>query len=270
MENLDCEIIGEDGSMNGAYQASCSNGGNEAAIRSAEEEEDDEDDEEEEEEEEEELRMKKLGDMIGQENLKALLDAEGGGRRRNAAYHSAPNWRRRRRRRRSKKSKDSNSDQCHDQIQAQQPLETAKEEKQQDKSRDGVSATGEDNVVPRKLHETLKADKQQEKSRNGVVETGEDNMVLRKLLRRPRYFDPPVDDVSEERCPLQNQKKPCFLCGSSEHAWKYCDKSLYKGECCHSVEKDELPYCLRCGETEHDMLSWSRMLRVQQGRSFVL
>ncbi|CAN1306985.1 hypothetical protein LINPERPRIM_LOCUS26951 [Linum perenne] len=179
-------------SMNGA-PASCSNTNHDEVISGRQEEEEkngeigDVNRSAEEEEDEEVLRLKKLGDLIGPENLKALLDAEGGGKR-NAVYHSAPNWRKRRWRRRRRKVKDSNSNSnSNSQIEVQQqpdlPLETVIEEKQLENPRNEVvDATGEDNVVSRKLPETAKEEKQLEEPRNEVVDaTGEDNVVPRKL-----------------------------------------------------------------------------------------
>ncbi|CAI0406546.1 unnamed protein product [Linum tenue] len=309
-EELDIEIIDESRSMNGAVASSSStnhvneiNGRGEeekhcsseieAGVRSAGEND----------EEEEKERLRELGNLIGLENLKALLGAEGG--RRDVDAHQGPGrWRRRRRRRSSRQKKVLASG---DQIRVQQPpdlpLDRAEVEKRLEKSSNRVETSAEDNLVPRKLsqytaevekkletssnrvktsaednlvlrklsQDTAEVEKKLEKTSNRVKTYGEDNLVLRKLLRRPRYFDPPTDGLLEilcphcgqeghiaKRCALQQEKKPCFLCGSFDHAWKHCGQSRHVEEGCHLEEEgDDLnsEICLRCRESGHDMLS---------------
>ncbi|CAK8538520.1 unnamed protein product [Lathyrus sativus] len=112
-----------------------------------------------------------------------------------------------------------------------------------------------------------------------VVDTSS-NIVLRKLLRGPRYFDPPSDNVwgicfncGEEghatfNCTAAKRKKPCFICGSLSHNVKKCTMARYCSTCkivghrtkdCpkkHSggSYSKSLTVCLRCGNSGHDML----------------
>ncbi|KAK3227114.1 hypothetical protein Dsin_006976 [Dipteronia sinensis] len=96
-----------------------------------------------------------------------------------------------------------------------------------------------------------------------------DNVVLRRLLRKPRYFDPPnCDRVScsncgkenhtAASCKVQKQHKPCFICGSFDHIWKYCRQSK---DCFVDEGRNHLGnnlssnICLRCGDPGHDMFS---------------
>lgn len=59
------------------------------------------------------------------------------------------------------------------------------------------------------------------------------NVVLRMLLRKPRYFDSPdwnfetcsncgKENHTAASCKVKRQNKPCFLCASFKHSWKYC------------------------------------------------
>ncbi|KAL5741961.1 hypothetical protein ACOSP7_028693 [Xanthoceras sorbifolium] len=100
-------------------------------------------------------------------------------------------------------------------------------------------------------------------------EENKDNVVLRMLLRKPRYFDPPSCDwdlcsnYEEENrrvasCKVQKQDKPCFLCGSFEHIWKYCrkDKDRFVREGRNHLGNNlSSDICLRCGDLGHDMFS---------------
>ncbi|XP_037495297.1 uncharacterized protein LOC105648972 isoform X7 [Jatropha curcas] len=93
-----------------------------------------------------------------------------------------------------------------------------------------------------------------------------DNIVLRQLLK-PRYFDPPSDcrvacsSCGEEgyvavRCKLRNQKKPSFVCGSSEHIWRRCKQQRRILQLEKDQENQSNPdTCLRCWGSGHDMFS---------------
>ncbi|KAI9153359.1 hypothetical protein LWI28_010081 [Acer negundo] len=96
-----------------------------------------------------------------------------------------------------------------------------------------------------------------------------DNVVLRMLRRKPRYFDPPnCDGGSCSNCgkenhtaasgKVQKQDKPCFICGSFDHIWKYCrqgkDCFVHQGRN-HSGNNLSSNICLRCGDPGHDMFS---------------
>ncbi|CAI0406548.1 unnamed protein product [Linum tenue] len=295
-EELDIEIIDESRSMNGAVASSSStnhvneiNGRGEeekhcsseieAGVRSAGEND----------EEEEKERLRELGNLIGLENLKALLGAEGG--RRDVDAHQGPGrWRRRRRRRSSRQKKVLASG---DQIRVQQPpdlpLDRAEVEKRLEKSSNRVETSAEDNLVPRKLSQyTAEVEKKLETSSNRVKTSAEDNLVLRKLSQDTAEVEKKLEKTSNrvktygednlvlrkllvssvfihyweghiaKRCALQQEKKPCFLCGSFDHAWKHCGQSRHVEEGCHLEEEgDDLnsEICLRCRESGHDMLS---------------
>lgn len=92
---------------------------------------------------------------------------------------------------------------------------------------------GEKKRKRRRKKTKIKAKDTTDDAREG--DDAKDNIVLRVLLRKPRYFDPPDWNVktcsicgkenhTAESCNAQNQKKPCFLCGSPTHIWKYCRK----------------------------------------------
>lgn len=112
-----------------------------------------------------------------------------------------------------------------------------------------------------------------------VVNTS-NNTVLRKLLRGPRYFDPPSDNVwgtcyncGEEghasfNCTAAKRKKPCFVCGSLSHnngkkciMGRYCSTCKLAGHRSSDCPKKHtggsnsksLTVCLRCGNSGHDM-----------------
>ncbi|KAJ4705477.1 Zinc finger, CCHC-type [Melia azedarach] len=95
---------------------------------------------------------------------------------------------------------------------------------------------GEKKRKRRRKKTKIKAKDTTDDAREG--DDAKDNIVLRVLLRKPRYFDPPDWNVktcsicgkenhTAESCNAQNQKKPCFLCGSPTHIWKYCRKAEY-------------------------------------------
>lgn len=90
-----------------------------------------------------------------------------------------------------------------------------------------------------------------------------DNAVLRTLLRKPRYFDPPVsnwtkcqkcgeEDHEAANCRFRKKIKPCHLCGSLIHNSKYCKKKHAK-----FLSKNSFDFnaCLRCGNEGHDLFS---------------
>ncbi|KAI9116864.1 hypothetical protein K1719_012230 [Acacia pycnantha] len=103
-----------------------------------------------------------------------------------------------------------------------------------------------------------------------------DNIVLRKLLRGPRYFDPPdadsnwgtcvncgEGDHTAVNCKAGKRKKPCFVCGSFEHAAKQCKKDCFickKGghqakDCPEKTTSwsESGGLCLKCGQLGHEM-----------------
>ncbi|KAL7611245.1 hypothetical protein Lser_V15G13655 [Lactuca serriola] len=117
---------------------------------------------------------------------------------------------------------------------------------------------------------------------NGVLEIDtmekSDNVVLRKLLRGPRYFDPPDNNLRNcyncgetghtlVNCSAAKHKKPCFVCGSLEHNAKQCKqgkdcyickKSGHRARNCpekttKSFQKAKL--CLKCGDSGHEIFT---------------
>ncbi|XP_059459747.1 uncharacterized protein LOC132189174 isoform X2 [Corylus avellana] len=95
-------------------------------------------------------------------------------------------------------------------------------------------------------------------------------IVSRRRLGRSRYFDPPdgswdIGSNGEERHTIvhykvQKQKRPCYICASFDHSWKYCkqDSFVWKGKG-HSakdcLDDQRSNICLRCGGSGHSMLS---------------
>ncbi|XP_042956444.1 uncharacterized protein LOC122292261 isoform X3 [Carya illinoinensis] len=105
-----------------------------------------------------------------------------------------------------------------------------------------------------------------------------DNIVFRKLLRGPRYFDPPdsswgtcfkcgEEGHSTANCTTVKRRKPCFVCGSLEHASRQCSKGQdcficknagHRAKDCPEKHKGGSPsskVCLKCGDSGHDMFS---------------
>ncbi|XP_042956443.1 uncharacterized protein LOC122292261 isoform X2 [Carya illinoinensis] len=96
--------------------------------------------------------------------------------------------------------------------------------------------------------------------------------------RGPRYFDPPdsswgtcfkcgEEGHSTANCTTVKRRKPCFVCGSLEHASRQCSKGQdcficknagHRAKDCPEKHKGGSPsskVCLKCGDSGHDMFS---------------
>ncbi|KAJ0087964.1 hypothetical protein Patl1_32837 [Pistacia atlantica] len=108
----------------------------------------------------------------------------------------------------------------------------------------------------------------QDKVGDAKEEDTKDNIVLRMLLRKPRYFDPPdCNWVTFSNYGKGKRKKVCFLCGSSNHIWKYCrqgwdcfirngiDHLAHNRSKTDQMSNSSSDICLRCRDPGHDMFS---------------
>lgn len=111
-----------------------------------------------------------------------------------------------------------------------------------------------------------------------IADDGEDNLEMRKLLRGPRYFDLPDQNIKNcfrcgntghtaAQCTGEARKKACYVCGSLDHEVKDCPQGscfICKGnghfaKSCPNKGMDNYRgrdrgnFCLRCGYVGHEM-----------------